>query len=356
MKKLLLSILLLTGLVAVAMTPEALKSYKNFEKKALQGDREAQYRLGLILETGYDTIQPDTARAVELFKKSADEGYAPAQNYLGYLYQKGQGVPQNMDSTLYWLRMAADAGDPKAAYNVAYLMLDTRDKIQETSDGGQQKNDSVAANYLKTAANAGLPTAVTMLADLYQTGRGVPCDTLRAIQLYDQAISQGWNDAELRLLNFMGPVWKQLAADDPEEALQEGAYYYRLGAPTAGVEIIKGITDHVKDLLADEKPVSEDLVYTYADACAILGEAYSLGSGVEYDYGRGLGYYYMAAMLGNPGAQFVLSEILEMFPDALSGIGGDKDAPTAYELRGAAAASGITDAEAAAFLIRNPVE
>lgn len=342
MRKLSVIFLLLAGMALFvgAMTPEALKSYRNFEKKAEKGDREAQYRLALILESGYDTIVPDTARAVRLLLSSADQGFAPSQNYLGYLYQKGQGVKQNLDSAAYWLRMAADAGDPKASANLAYLMLNRAD------DAHNSTTDSIAAAYLKVGAEAGLPTAITQLAGLYETGRGVECDTVRAVNLYDEAIRLGWHDAELRLLNFMGPVWKQMAKEKPSEALQEGAYYYRLGAPTTAVEILSGI---LPDHPIDPDAVPETLLNVYADAFAILGEAYSTGNGAEYDNARGISCYAVASRLGNPGAQFVLAELLDLFPDAA----GEIDL-NAYELRRAAAASGITDATSAAFLIHNP--
>lgn len=357
MKKTLVFAALLVGLLAMAMSPEALKSYRNFEKKAARGNHEAQYRLGLILETGYDTIAADTARAVELFKRSADAGYAPAQNYLGYLYRQGQGVKANPDSAVYWLRMAADAGDPKASANVAYMLLNG----EGVGLASQSARDSLAARYLMRASQAGLPTALTQLADLYQTGRGVPRDTLQAIRLYDEAIGLGWSDAELRLLNFMGPVWRNLAKADPAEALQEGAYYYRLGAPTAAVEILSGIVpegeptreelNRMFRLANSDDPEAVALMDTYADAYAILGEAYSLGRGAVYDHDRGLKYYEASATLGNPAAQFILAEVLDMFPDAL----GD-GAPTAAEFREAATDSGILDIETAAYLLHNPIE
>ena len=169
MKSLLYTLLLLMALTSAAMSPEARRSFLAFEQRAENGDPEAQYRLSAILEKGFDTIPADTLRSLSLLRRAANAGYAPAMNYLGYLYQTGfplpklsegesplspgqspsaveqsegespcspgqspsvvepcEGgspksllIPQNPDSAQYWLHRAATAGDPKAAHNLA---------------------------------------------------------------------------------------------------------------------------------------------------------------------------------------------------------------------------------------------
>lgn len=306
---------------ALAMTPEARKSFEAFERRAENGDAEAQYRLSALLETGFDSIPADTVRSISLLRRSAAAGYAPALNYLGFLFQKGGVLTANPDSARYYIRKAADQGDNLAAHNFAYLLLN---EDEDTS------NDSTALEYLKRAADAGLPQSQTLLADLYASGKVSEPDTLRARELYEKAISQGFHDAELRLLNMMGRAWQKLNA---AEALAEAKSYWQMGAPTIAVELLHQIGPYEPET---------------ARAYALLGHAYSRGQGAPYDHRRANEYFARAAIMGDPSARFILSETLEIFPDALSDLLPDlPDSMSAEMLRQSAADAGIFTPEQA---------
>lgn len=47
------------------------------------------------------------------------QGYAPAQNQLGSMYENNIGVPQNYKSAAAWYRLAANQGFAAAQYNLA---------------------------------------------------------------------------------------------------------------------------------------------------------------------------------------------------------------------------------------------
>ncbi len=47
---------------------------------------------------------------------SPTAGDARAQAWLGYLYEKGIGVPQNAEKAVYWYHCAADRGQPHAQF------------------------------------------------------------------------------------------------------------------------------------------------------------------------------------------------------------------------------------------------
>jgi uncharacterized protein len=53
----------------------------------------------------------DYATAMRLFRPLADEGDASAQVVLGFMYKRGQGVPQDFAAAVRWYRLAADQGD-----------------------------------------------------------------------------------------------------------------------------------------------------------------------------------------------------------------------------------------------------
>ena len=301
------SLLAIICVLALCGVPFWAQDYKDINPEEL-------YQTALLYETGNDTLPADITATVDLLRLSAEKGYAPARNYLGFLYYNGEGVAQNTDSALYWIRKAAGEGDIKAAGNLGYLLSQAPDVAHDYQE---------ACKWLKMATEAGLPTSFTQLADLKRQGLGCQPDTLGAISLYEKAIEARIPDAQLRLLAMMGYKWKELPADS---ALSLGLRYYTGYAPVAGVDLLE---------TAAQKGS--------AKAMALLGDAYSRGIGVEYDHQRSISYFRKAAREGNPSAQFILAELLDFFPDD-----DEENAQYWYEK---AAAAGVADSETAYSLL-----
>lgn len=298
------------------------RAVRQLVERAGEGDPKSLYHLATLHDTGYDSIPVDSAVSTALYRLSAEKGFAPAMNYLGYRYFNGDYVRQDVDSALYWMAKAAGAGDAKAASNLGYLL---------SHDDAVTRDYPQAVYWLTKAADTGLPVAQSLLADLLRQGLGTPKDTARAEALYTAAIEHGLQDAELKLLSMKGRGWESLS---PDSAVALGRHYYTHRAPFIGVTLFENAAAH-------DNP----------DALALLGDAYSRAVGVEYDHDKSVAYFLRAALLGQPSAQFVIAELLDIFPDALSDtIPG---APYWYEK---AAAAGISDAEAAASrLIDNDI-
>lgn len=87
---------------------------------AEQGSPKAQSLLGYMHDRGQGVPQ-DFAEAAEWYRKAAEQGYAPAQHNLGSMYDKGQGVPQDFAEAVRWYRKAADQGDPDAQVNLGTM-------------------------------------------------------------------------------------------------------------------------------------------------------------------------------------------------------------------------------------------
>lgn len=60
----------------------------------------------------------DFAAALSISRPFAEQGLAAAQFFLGYMYSRGEGVPQDYAEAANWYRRAADQGDPIAQYNL----------------------------------------------------------------------------------------------------------------------------------------------------------------------------------------------------------------------------------------------
>lgn len=368
MRKTVLMLLAVMVATMFAATPEGRRAFRQFEQRAENGDAEAQYRLATLLETGWDSVPADSVRALDLMQRSARNGFAPAMNYLGYLYGKGYKVgdrkliPVDRDSSVMWLRRSADAGDPRAVSNLAYLLLnDTASACStearpygQTYNGAdtplksrayndtyirshtQAHNDSLAFVYLQKGASAQIPTAFSMLGDMYRDGRWVKRDTLKAAANYEAALERGLGDAEARLIALMGHRWQRLPQDS---AFNLGLRYYTGYAPGAGV------------LLLERAAEIPDTIGIGARAMALLGDAYSRGVGVKYSHDKSLEYFARAALAGNPSAMYILAETLEVFPDALQDFPSDLRVPTT-DLQGLPAA--FPDREAVISRLSDP--
>ena len=76
------------------------------QKKAEQGDSNAQYKLGLVYDVGVGAPQ-DLTKAALWYQRAADQGHVAAQFNLGLMYASGRGVAQDLVQAHMWLNLAA---------------------------------------------------------------------------------------------------------------------------------------------------------------------------------------------------------------------------------------------------------
>ena len=55
--------------------------------------------------------------AFNYFNYAAEQGYAPAQNSLAFMYTNGEGVEQNYEEAIKWYTLAAEQGYASAQNN-----------------------------------------------------------------------------------------------------------------------------------------------------------------------------------------------------------------------------------------------
>ena len=110
-----------------------------YRKAAESGDAMSMFHLGWMIEQkaldGFQVAafaaaasgnaassqdaQSHIGDAVEWYRKSAAKGFAPAMNNLGQAYERGLATSRNPQMALYYYRMAAEAGNPIAGFNLA---------------------------------------------------------------------------------------------------------------------------------------------------------------------------------------------------------------------------------------------
>jgi len=126
------------------------------ERASRAGSAEAQFELGQLYEKGLGVAQ-DQARALELYRAAADQGFADALNDLGFIhFQGGLGVVRDPAVALRYFEQAADLRQPQAMYNFAAL-------IDDGAVPGKGPRD--AAKYLYRALRTGAEDVFNVVRD-----------------------------------------------------------------------------------------------------------------------------------------------------------------------------------------------
>ena len=126
----------------------------------------------------------------------AEQGLAPAQFYLGLMYENGQSVPQDYEEAARWYLKAAKQGHDGAQNNLG--------KLYEEGQGVEQDH-IIAVQWYHKAADQGLSAAQFNLAEMYMNGRGVKPNTDQAQVWYRKAAAQGHRKAIAELRQFPEP-------------------------------------------------------------------------------------------------------------------------------------------------------
>ncbi len=91
------------------LADESFSQFKLDLMLAKRGDAGAQFYVAIGYEEGRG-VQKNMVKAVEWYKKAANNKHNGAQYRLGQLYEKGIGVSKSMAMAKKWYRLAADNG------------------------------------------------------------------------------------------------------------------------------------------------------------------------------------------------------------------------------------------------------
>ena len=156
----------------------------SLEQAADGGDSVAQYELALQrLSAGR------TADGVQLLRRAADRGLAMAQYRLGKLYERGEGVPPDLNLARQWTERAAGAGNRRAMHDLG---------VYFARGEGAPLDEAAAFRWFRQAAELGVADSQYNLGVLYQQGRGVGSSASEALFWFLVAARQGDQDAASR--------------------------------------------------------------------------------------------------------------------------------------------------------------
>jgi TPR repeat protein len=159
--------------------------FNQIKAKAEQGDAAAQNLVGEMYAKG-EGVRPDYDQAVKWYRQAAEQGNAAAENNLAMLFEAGQGVPHNEAEAAKWYRRAAQRGNANAQYNLGSMYGGGRGVMQDSVE---------AAKWYLKAAEQGDGLAQYNLGQRYELGKGVPKDPAEAFKWHSLAAAQGFEDA-----------------------------------------------------------------------------------------------------------------------------------------------------------------
>lgn len=112
--------------------------------------------------------------------KDAESGEVTAQNKLGWMYLKGEGVDQDYSLALYWFSRSAEQNDFIAQYNLGTMY-----------DQGVLENHKKAFEWYQKSAEQGYDLAQTRLGDMFLKGVGVEQSNNYAFKWHNKSAMQG---------------------------------------------------------------------------------------------------------------------------------------------------------------------
>ena len=152
-----------------------------------------QFALGQAFDSGLG-VEKDDSKAVEWYRRAAEQGLMGAMYFLAEKLQHGQGV-HDPERALDWYRKAAEGGLPEAQFTLGeyYLLCEVEPVV---------KNWRQAAFWFRKAAEQGHSNARLRFAGMNEDGLGLPQDFGAAKYWYCRAADQGNVQAQAALEQY----------------------------------------------------------------------------------------------------------------------------------------------------------
>lgn len=287
------------------------------------GDAKMQFLLGRALWRGIGEDPGDRTDAFAWFRRSAENGHAPAQSVVAYGYEHGLACEEDPAAALTWYHRAAENGQPDALARLALLYvegtitpcdpekaevylhrLENRKETVERiggrpalrfskgifkveldrllgEPGGVEKRIEAAAFYSR-ASKRDLAKAQYLLGRVFLLGEDTEPDAARGLDWLHKAGGNGNSDAML----LLGVLYEQYA--DTERGLAAARKWYETAA---------------------KRTADPEAAYRLAGLCA-KGMGTQACSGVEL----AVYWYGLAAAGGHPDAQARIDAIFAANP------------------------------------------
>jgi len=181
----------------------------------------------------------------EKFKQQlpkAEAGDMEAQYDIGRMYERGNGVPKDVEKAFEWYIKAAKQGNDKAAFKVGYSFL---------RGDGTSRDYEKALTWLNTSAEKNNVRAFYYIGTIYEKGRGVSVNLDTALRWYTRAAKGGYAYAEERVAEVKKELDQEERRMIAEIARKKRAERQRAAAATNNPEPNLKTKPNIKKLLLE---------------------------------------------------------------------------------------------------------
>jgi TPR repeat protein len=189
--------------------------------------------------------QQDWGNALRWFVQAANQGDALAQNMIGEMYGRGEGVGQNDAEALRWFTLAAEQKNHEAETNLG---------ITYREGYGVTRNYDQAYEWLQRAAKAQYPAAIYHLGIMYEHEMLIAEDEDVWIDMYERAAELGYGPAQARI----GHMYETGVVFD--QNYDDAIYWYNLATASGETTAIISLAQ----LYINGEGVTQDLVQAHA--------------------------------------------------------------------------------------------
>jgi len=150
---------------------------KAMNKRMESGDAQATFNVGCYHRDGTSGYPQDYKKALELWHRARELGFAGAYNSIGYAYSNGEGVEVDKKKGVYYYELSAMGGSVAARFNLGIL---------EEMAGNWKR----AVRHLMIAVAGGHPNSLQRIQGLYKDGHVTKEDYTKALRLYQYYLGE----------------------------------------------------------------------------------------------------------------------------------------------------------------------
>ncbi len=273
-----------------------------FLKSADQGFPMAQVHAGVWLVNGIGGAK-DAAKGIAYCEKAAEQDLGDAYGVLGEYYFDGKVVPKDYGKALKYFTLSAEKGIPVSMFYLG---------ICYNNGFGTEKDSEKAFKYYQQAANKNIIAAHHALGECYENGIGVIIDYTKALEHYSVAATDkdNWVDTRLgktrddsiagqKRLASIGKSWALAnEKNDAQAQCDVGTCYFNGN----GVK---------KDLSSALKWFRKAAAQGNLEGIVRVADCQFYGYGIDTNQAEAIQTYVKAAEQGQPHALFRLGECYE---------------------------------------------
>lgn len=177
------------------------KALSLFKQSANHGFKKAYYDIGVMYRFG-EGVEIDMEKAIFYYQKGLNAGVSLCAVNLGVVYEKGiNGVPVDMKKAQKYYLAGIELGNPDCMFNLGGLYYNG------FLDNGKRDFKN-AIRYFEMAAELGEPDSMYHLGLCYLEGNGVEENQQEAVNLFIAAARKGL-DAAIKILEENNINWNE---------------------------------------------------------------------------------------------------------------------------------------------------